>query len=1070
MSRKTFANVVALTAGVLGLAGIPAVQAQAGYVVTEWASGPDIAKSVAISLDNRGRAYLTVVRRRGESELDIRRLQHLVTKDLSLTTVEERRAWYREHFTGQSWLPDRNKDGVKDWRDLTVQKDSALQIEDKDGDGKGETIRTLDEYHTEVTGIVAGILAVDGDVFVAAEPDFFRYVDKNGDGFPEHRELVATGFQIHMGQGGHNMSGVTLGPDGRVYWSLADKGHHLKTKEGKFYHMPNAGGIFRCEMDGSMVERYSTGERNAQELAFDAYGNLFSMDNDGDYPGEKERALYITEGSEHGWRLNWQWLGKQEFIKISGIAAFNPWMAERLFLPNREDHAAYLTPTIGNFGPGPCGFAANPGTALSPALADCFFMTNHKNQVRVLKFKPKGAFFEFTEGPAISGGVSNTGLAIGPDGALYSASYGGDRGSIFRFDVAEADKHPLRADTQRLLASDVKTSDAQELRRWLDHADQRVRMKAQFELARRGPKGGGLEPLQAALTKSTTLLGKLHAIWGIGQLARRDPALLTSLQAAWESGEPEIIAQSAKVSGETTGGSANLPAIRAGLTHESTRVQFFCAIALGNRGDREAAPGLVKLLETGGSTDPYLRHAAVMGLTGAMSAAELAKLSTHQSKAVRLGAVVALRRQRAPEIRTFLGDADELVLLEAARAIHDDDSIPSALLDLSSLLERPGLSNEFLMRRVINAAFRNGSATDIQRLESYLKRGEGSSKLKRTALASVLWWSQPPVLDAVEGSYREHAPRDGKSVDAAVARLKPVIVADNELREVLFNGVSVRKEAKWLEGSMDQFAQLPSALQLRLLDALAQTKSPQFKALVEHVLESPDAKVREKARSYALQAGVPMLDSLLTILNDPRTTGHGMAVKQLAEINDALAKKKFASLVQAYRDGKAAPEWKLELWQAAAAKGINLPETPDRLEFGGDPERGKQHILTHAAAQCIRCHLLGKDGSNLGPDLSTIGKTRTRAQLVSSLLEPNKEITPGYGIVLVKTKDGKDISGVLTKQEDSNWTIKLADNTNENIDPKNIANHTLVSAMPPMAALMSPEEIRDVVSFLAGSK
>jgi hypothetical protein len=103
------------------------------------------------------------------------------------------------------------------------------------------------------------------------------------------------------------------------------------------------------------------------------------MDNDGDYPGEMERALYITEGSDHGWRLNWQWLGKQDFVKISGTKPYNPWMREKLFLPDHDSHAAYLTPTIGNFGPGPCGFTANPGTAMSQELADKFFMTNNKN-------------------------------------------------------------------------------------------------------------------------------------------------------------------------------------------------------------------------------------------------------------------------------------------------------------------------------------------------------------------------------------------------------------------------------------------------------------------------------------------------------------------------------------------------------------------------------------------------------------------------------------------------------------------------------------------------------------------
>lgn len=1040
------------------------------YVVTEWAVDPSIANSVGIDLDDQGRAYVTVAKRRKQSSLDIRHHQNLVKKDLSLSTVEERRAWYREYLTGQGFIPDRNKDGKRDWQDLTVQKDSVVQVTDANGDGKGDGFRALGEYHTEVTGIAAGVLAVEDDVFVAVEPDFIRYRDKDGDGFPEDMQVVATGFQVHMGQGGHNLSGVTLGPDGRVYWSLGDKGHYVKTKEGRTYHMPNSGAIFRCELDGSMVERYSSGERNAQELAFDSFGNLFSMDNDGDYPGEKERALYITEGSMHGWRLNWQWLGKQDFTKISGLKAFNPWMDEKLFLPDREDFAAYLTPTIGNFGPGPCGFAGNPGTALSPELSDCFFMTNQKSEVRVFRFKPKGAYFSFEEAAPIKGGVSNTGLAVGPDGALYSASYGGRKGVIHRFDVEKEHRHPAREETARILASKSAETEIGSLKGWLDHPDQRVRMKGQFELVRRkeGPK-----VLAASVKEAKTLVGKLHALWGIGQLARKDAERkdLASLLPAFESAEAEMIAQACKVIGEApTVDERFLGPLRNALSHDSARVQFFAAIALGNCKDKKAVPALINLLATGGAKDAYLRHAGVMGLTGAMSAQELAALSSHESRSVRMGAVVAMRRQRAPEIRAFLKDQDELILLEAARAIHDDQSIPDALHDLSALLNRPGLTNEFLLRRVINAAFRHGSGIDLQRLEDYVRRGEGSSKMRRTALASILWWSQPPVLDAVEGRYRKHAPRDRESMNAAVARLRSVILADKELQEVLLNGVAVRGEAGWLEGTSEHFDKLSTALQMKVLDALAKTKSPELRAFVEKALGSSDPKVQEKAREYALQAGVAMLDVLLAVLDDPKAAGQGKAVKQLATMKDEQAKKKFASLVKGYRDGKATPAWKLELWQAAKDQGIELPATPDRFEFGGDAGRGKELVLNHAAAQCIRCHQVGKDGSNLGPNLSKIGKTRKRSHLVTSMLEPNKEISAGYGTVELKTKDGKEISGLLARKEKTIWIITKADNSKEIVNPKNIASHTLSSSMPPMGLIMKPEEIRDVISYLASLK
>ncbi|MGI9244053.1 MAG: DUF7133 domain-containing protein, partial [Verrucomicrobiales bacterium] len=982
----------------------PATEPQAGGIeVTEWASDSAIKDSVGISLDDHGRAYVTVVERRKQSSLDIRNHQNLVKKDLSLTSVEERRAWYHEYLDGQSWLPDRNRDGKRDWQDLTVQRDNVTIVSDSDGDGRADSLRRLKEFHSEVTGIVAGVLAVGDDVYVAAEPDFLRYTDDDGDGFPESEQLIATGMQVHMGQGGHNLSGAAVGPDGRIYWSLADKGHSMQTGEGKQYHAPNSGAIFRCEMDGSEVERFSTGERNAQELAFDAFGNLFSMDNDGDYPGEKERALYITEGSEHGWRFNWQWLGKQEFTKISGIAPYNPWMEEGLFLPGSEEQAAYITPTIGNFGPGPCGFAANPGTALGPRFTDCFFMTNQKGEVRVFKFAPDGASFSFEEQSPISGGLNNTGLAFGPDGALYAASYGSGNGSIFRFDVPAAERHPARGETREILATQSGEQSLQQLRRWLDHPDQRVRMKGQFELARRGVGGGGFAELQKALTSGTeTRLGKLHAIWGIGQIARRDPAMLTFLMPAWNSGDAELIAQCAKVTGDTEGGVANHSALLAGLHHDSPRVRFFCAIAAGKRGYQDAVPGLIQILENDGASDPYLRHAATMGLAGTMPADQLAGLSSHPDRSVRLGAIVALRKLGSAEVSAFLNDADELVVLEAARAIHDDASISAALPALAALLERDGLENEALMRRVINAAFRSGTELELAHLVAYLEKGEGSLVLRRTALACILWWSQPPVLDAVEGRYRKHAPRDASAPNAAVAKLLPLIEADEGLREVLLNGVAVRRGPQWLKGKLASLSSWSPALQPRLLTALATINAPGLRASIEEGLSSPHARVREAAREHAAQAGIPLLDTLLAILDDAEPAGQGRAVLQLAKLDSPGAKQKISELAEGFRAGEATPEWKLELWEAAKSSGIKLPESPDRFEFGGDPERGKRLVFKHAAAQCIRCHMIGDVGSNLGPDLSKIGAKRTRAHLVTSMLAPNREISDGFGTVLIK--------------------------------------------------------------------
>ena len=81
----------------------------------------------------------------------------------------------------------------------------------------------------------------------------------------------------------------------------------------------------RSEPDGSNFEVFATGIRNLQEFSFDEYGNLISVDNDGDHQGETERVVYIPYGSDSGWRSNWQY-GKYTDAKNN---RYNVWMDEQ---------------------------------------------------------------------------------------------------------------------------------------------------------------------------------------------------------------------------------------------------------------------------------------------------------------------------------------------------------------------------------------------------------------------------------------------------------------------------------------------------------------------------------------------------------------------------------------------------------------------------------------------------------------------------------------------------------------------------------------------------------------------
>jgi glucose/arabinose dehydrogenase len=169
-------------------------------------------------------------------------------------------------------------------------------------------------------------------------------------------------------------------------------------------------------------EIFASGLRNTHEFAFDEYGNLISEDNDGDHAGEKERLVYVVNGSDAGWRSNWQY-GK---YKDPDNNTYKVWMDEKMWMPRWDGQAAYITPCIANYVSGPAGFVYNPGGALSAKYRNTFFVAEFvgnpaQSGVYGFKLNPKGATFELGENKKILGGVLPTGLDFGPDGALYVA-------------------------------------------------------------------------------------------------------------------------------------------------------------------------------------------------------------------------------------------------------------------------------------------------------------------------------------------------------------------------------------------------------------------------------------------------------------------------------------------------------------------------------------------------------------------------------------------------------------------------------------------------------------------------
>ncbi|HUR59529.1 MAG TPA: PVC-type heme-binding CxxCH protein [Opitutaceae bacterium] len=135
----------------------------------------------------------------------------------------------------------------------------------------------------------------------------------------------------------------------------------------------------------------------------------------------------------------------------------------------------------------------------------------------------------------------------------------------------------------------------------------------------------------------------------------------------------------------------------------------------------------------------------------------------------------------------------------------------------------------------------------------------------------------------------------------------------------------------------------------------------------------------------------------------------------------------------------------------------------------GDAKRGR---AIFSAAGCVACHAVGMEGGVFGPDLTDLGERGNVERLVRSILEPNAEITEGFGLLNVALKDGKTYSGRLQEETGRQLAIMQADGQIARLTKADIAKreslHT--SPMPPYERVLAPQVLADLVTWLSGER
>jgi quinoprotein glucose dehydrogenase len=1051
-----------------------------GMTLKDWA-GPALVPStpVALDVDPWHRVYVAEGDRNQGGAEDNRRHMYWLEDDLASTSVEQRRAYY------EKWVAAGR---VEDPELFTKRADRALVLTDEDGDGTADRTRELARWNDWVNGIFAGVLWHEGDLYATEIPSLFRLRQVAGSEKPEV-ETLATGFGVKTSLGGHDLHGLVLGPDGKIYFSMGDRGYDVLTREGRRLVPPmdpGRGAVFRMNPDGSALEVFAEGLRNPQELAFDDHGNLFSGDNNGD-GGDKARIVYVVEGGDSGWAMPVQ--------SLVGDYLRGPWNAERLWELQHPTQPAWIVPPIAHLASGPSGLAHYPGLGLPERFAGRFFLCDYRYQpsrslIWSFGVEPAGAGFRVVGEQPFVGQILVTDLAFGYDGRIYAARYNqfAATQSLVVMEHAEARSDPRVAETVELARAGLRERPDAELARLLGHADRRIRQRAQQEWVRRGDP----RPLAAvARAGSQPLIPRLHALWGLGQLGAEALSAAGWNDLGWaRSEDAELRAQLAKVAGEAGAGWLAGDLI-AWLGDPSARVRFFAAQSLGKLEARDAIEPLVALVRGNADQDVFLRHAAVFALFRIGDLDAVLAHAGDAERAVRMAVLLVLRRAADPRIARFLDDADPLLVVEAARAIHDlpiAEALPAlAALPLEKLPRSDDPETSYaLHRRVIDANRLLGSEAAASALAAYAADATLPEAMRRLALDALAEFVKPGPRDYVWGSWRPQPERDPAVVYAALDRFGRTLVAgdlgDRALEVALAHGRVPLDDDELFARVVDRGASADArAGSLRAL--ASRGGSAALERALEVARASDAALLRAEARD-ALAALRPA--EALPALAQARFEGEPLerqrAFAALAKLADPGADALLAEALDRLDAGSLEPAVQLDLLDAARTRGT--PGLLERLAAyeartraagllasrawaleGGDAARGR--LVFQGQGDCQRCHGDAGHGAGAGPELEGVGARRDRAYFLRSVLEPSAEIAEGFATYSVTKRDGSVVSGTLVSEQDGVLVLESG-GQQQRIAAAEIAERIgPVSAMPPNGLALAPRDLRDLVAYLA---
>lgn len=901
-------------------------------------------------------------------------------------------------------------------------------------------------------------------VYVATRGEILRLRDTDGDFLADERlrlvHLETPGNYPHNG-----LAGFAFDALGWMYFGFGEnlgEPYKIIGRDGTTLSGGGEGGnLYRCRTDGSHLEHVATGFWNPHASCFDAFGRLFTVDNDPD-SRPPCRLLHILPGGDYGYRFR---NGRR------GTHPFTSWNGE---IPG-------TLPMVSGTGEAPSGIICYESEGF-PADYQGTLLVGSWGDHRIDQFvlQPKGASFTSRPRPIVQGDEEfrPVGLALAPDGSVYLTDWVlrdyklHGRGRVWKLSAQQPDRPAF--DRHRVVTDPTYALEALKQSRRLE-----TRRLAARLLARQPQATEWLRNILRSADDPTR--ARVETLWAISQVDPQDIDFRLSPATAAEEAPlggrfDEMVVAAVPLLGtpqfpcaEDGAGAPRYfidPAVFKSPQHEliaqwdvawNLREDSSCGIDDQDHVARAVAMVPQEGIPISPASDPFVLASEIVQASRFGRASRLYEMgktlwlsdhvATESTEWTRLTALLAARRAQDDEssamLRLGLTDDSPMVRRAAVQWVGEARMTEFRWL-IEALLDDPRTTPELLLACLASLSLLDGvppsefekqppaeyalGIVRDQRRASHLRASAlrlippGHPGLKSELLLALLQ-SPDQVLQAEVVYTLQQAPR---------SEALPVLMAWVE-----DGGKEAALRAECLLALCALFPHEQPLTQdvLMLLLRLIRGEIPVSNAAEREMLQ------REALRGLRgrVTAGSPLSETLHAL----RQT-----VTENASLREALD---FVLTGQSDFDPRA--------WN-----------DPQPASLPADPRAGRRVFFAHQGPLCARCHTVHGRGGKIGPDLSVIARTMNRQKLIESILEPSREISPYFLTWVITTKSGKVHTGMIVS-ENNVGDIELGDQQGQilRLQRQEIEERapSPISVMPQgLHQRMTRQEFADLLAYL----